>query len=197
MCYNREHVAPHFQALLGSCDRSVVPAPPGGSPDRVKLTFEGRFSNLFCVEFDHRYRRVRKSAEGSLTSGLLFTLAFGVLLVMTRQWWWVFPLVFAGLLPAVSGLQRLMRSRLDAREHSGDREAWAEKQVLRAARDGKGVVTPALVALKTELTIEAAEQVLERLARRGYAEMRVSPGGRIEYSFPEFLPDGGAGPGGS
>ena len=190
--------AGHSGAALRGRPRFRAGALGPGLPDSVfdgKLTLPGRVITLCSVDFDRRYHRARKSAEGSLTSGLIFTLAFGVLLVVTRMWWWVFPLVFAGLLPAVSGLQRLMRSRLDAREHSGDREAWAEKQVLRAARDGKGVVTPALVALKTELSIEAAEQVLERLARRGYAEMRVSPGGRIEYSFPEFLPDGGKGEG--
>lgn len=150
------------------------------------------------MEADRRFRRAHKSAEGSLTSGLIFTLAFGVLLVLyPQQWWWIFPLVFAGILPAASGLRRLIRARGQSRERVGDREAWAEKQILRTARDERGVVTPALVALKTELSIETAEQVLERMARKGYAEMRVNPGGRIEYSFPEFLPEGRRGAGAS
>jgi len=48
-------------------------------------------------------------------------------------------------------------------------------------------VTPALVVLGSELTIEEAERALDALARKGYASMRVSDDGRVEYEFAEFL----------
>lgn len=69
-----------------------------------------------------------------------------------------------------------------------DDEASGEKQVLQTAKAEKGLITPALVALKTDLTMERAEKILESMARKGYAEMRVSDSGRVEYEFPEFIP---------
>ncbi len=142
------------------------------------------------MESDHRWRRERRSAEASLTSGLIFTVVFGVAwALLPRMWWFVFPLVFAGILPAMQGIRRMVQYRSEQRDRVGNREAWAEKQILRTAREERGVVTPALIALKTDLTIAAAEKVLEHMARRGYAEMRINPSGRIEYTFPEFLPD--------
>jgi hypothetical protein len=141
------------------------------------------------VDRDYRDRRAHRSAEGSLTSGLIFTFAFGLAWILTGKWFFIFPLIFAGVLPAMEGFRRLVGQKTYQRDLSINRGAREEKQILLAAREARGVVTPALVALKTDLSIERAEQILEQMARKGYAEMRVNPGGRIEYTFPEFLPE--------
>jgi hypothetical protein len=146
---------------------------------------------------NHHEHRKRRSAEASITSGLIFTVAFGLAGILTQQWWFIFPLVFAGILPLAEGLRRLRRERLKSRgrvvvEWTEEEpqallsSAAAEKQVLLAAKEEKGIVTPALVALKTELTIQEAEKLLEEMARKGYAVMNVRDDGRIEYEFPEF-----------
>jgi hypothetical protein len=120
----------------------------------------------------------------------VFTLAFGLAWYLTRQWWLVFPLVFAGILPLVEGLRRLARDRppppARAAEQAQLTTAQAEKQILITAREAKGIVTPAMVALKTELSIEEAQGLLEQMARKGYAVMHLRDNGRIEYEFPEF-----------
>ncbi len=43
-----------------------------------------------------------------------------------------------------------------------------------------------MVALKTELSIEEAQGLLEQMARKGYAVMHLRDNGRIEYEFPQF-----------
>ena len=66
------------------------------------------------------------------------------------------------------------------------REALAEKEVLKIAQLEQGRVTPAMVALKSNLTTQRAEEVLQKLAKSGYAAMEVTEDGRVEYEFPEF-----------
>jgi hypothetical protein len=139
----------------------------------------------------HPERGKRRSAEAAITSGLIFTVAFGLAGIFTRTWWFIFPLVFAGILPLAEGLRRLRQERLLKRPVEEQPQvllssAAAEKQILLAAKEEKGLVTPALVALKTELTIQEAEKLLEEMARKGYAVMHVRDDGRIEYEFPEF-----------
>jgi hypothetical protein len=140
---------------------------------------------------NHHEHRKRRSAEASITSGAVFTVAFGLAGILTQQWWFIFPLVFAGILPLAEGLRRLRRERLPPKQVEEQPQALltsaaAEKQILLAAKEEKGIVTPALIALKTELTIQEAEKLLEEMARKGYAMMHVRDDGRIEYEFPEF-----------
>ncbi len=133
--------------------------------------------------------RKRRSGEAALTTGLVLAAAFGLAWYLTRShpwaWLWLFPIVFAGLLPAISGIRRLRRegpqagpARLPAAE--------AERRVLLAAQAARGLVTPALVALETGLTIEESQGLLEQMARQGHAVMHVRDNGRIEFEFPEF-----------
>ena len=144
---------------------------------------------------NQRGRRSEKPVE-TFTTGLAFTVIFGVLLAFFHgAWWWVFPLVFAGVMPMVRGLTGLVArrgavehrgpptARIEPRELSG---AEAEKQILRVAKEEGGRVTPALAALKTSLSMERAEEILQQMAARGYATMQVSDEGRVEYQFPEF-----------
>ncbi len=137
--------------------------------------------------YEKHYKK-QKSAEASLTSGIVFTLVFGVVWFTTKQWFWVFPLAFAGLMPAAEGLRKLLSGRKRTANSAGDDNAEAEKEILRIAQREKGRITPALVALNSFLSIERAESILENLAKKGYASMHVTEDGRIEYEFPEFLP---------
>ncbi len=131
----------------------------------------------------------KKSAEATFFSGLAFTVAFGVVWYMTKHTFWVFPLVFAGLLPMIRGLRYFVEKRTNAPSREIDVEARAEKEILKIAREKGGRITPTMVALESYLSIEMAEKVLEKIARRGYATMQVTEDGRIEYEFPEFLPE--------
>jgi len=138
-----------------------------------------------------RYHRSRRSAEASLTSGIVFTIGFGIAWSITGWWFFIFPLLFAGVMPMVEGFRRLAAARsykprtVQARRSSA---TSTDKQILLAAKEEKGVVTPALIALKTELSIQEAEKRLDEMAGSGYTVMQVRENGRIEYEFPEFMP---------
>jgi hypothetical protein len=152
---------------------------------------------------DRRYHKKRKSAEASLTSGIVFTAAFGIAwLAMVNAgkpgWFFVFPMLFAGVLPMVEGIRRLASARSSkpmAAQPKKPSVASVEKQILLAAKEENGVVTPALIALKTELSIQEAEKKLDEMAQNGYTMMQIRENGRIEYEFPEFMPRLGDGAG--
>lgn len=143
-------------------------------------------------ELQRRYHKRRKSAEASLTSGIIFTIAFGIAwsVMGTGGWFFIFPLLFVGVMPMVEGIRRLAAARYSrpvVAESKKKSVASSEKQILRAAKEENGIVTPALIALKTELSIQEAEKMLDDMARNGYTVMQVRDNGRIEYEFPEFM----------
>jgi hypothetical protein len=147
-------------------------------------------------ERDRRYHRKRKSAEASLTSGVIFTIAFGIAWIAMFSagragWFFVFPMLFAGIMPMVEGIRRLAVARQSkpiAAQPKKPSVASIEKQILLTAKEENGVVTPALIALKTELSIQEAEKKLDEMAQSGYTMMQIRENGRIEYEFPEFKP---------
>jgi len=65
-----------------------------------------------------------------------------------------------------------------------------EKTVLRVAKKNGGFVTPGEVALEGELGVDDARKLLEKMASRGNAEMRVRSSGVVVYFFPEFAATG-------
>ncbi len=66
-------------------------------------------------------------------------------------------------------------------------EKALETKILRLARQFKGRLTPLELAANSELALEEADQALENIVRKGYANMTVSETGHIIYEFPGFL----------
>lgn len=62
-----------------------------------------------------------------------------------------------------------------------------ERIILKTAKKNKGIATPAEVALEGDITMEKAKEMLDKLAAKGYAELKIKKNGVIEYCFPEFL----------
>jgi hypothetical protein len=65
-----------------------------------------------------------------------------------------------------------------------------EKTILRVAKKNGGFVTPGEVALEGELSVDDSRKLLEKMAARGNAEMRVRSSGVVVYFFPEFARGG-------
>jgi hypothetical protein len=141
-------------------------------------------------ETGRRGRRSRSPVE-SIVAGSVITLVFGYLL-LTRgssgEWWWVFPAVFAGVLPLVEGIRRALTRRPASAAAAAAPQEDAEKQILRAAQALQGKITTNLAALNTTLSMKQAQEILERMTKEGHAVMNVTSEGIIEFEFPEFLP---------
>jgi len=141
----------------------------------------------------------RKSGWERVVGGLVALVAFGFV--------WEFRLLpppvtivlglLFGLLPAMGGLRRLVHDAAELREEKRlaleerlSREQLnrdsLEKTILKIAQERRGVVTPALIVLGSDLKLEEAEKALSDMAARGYAEMRVKDNGTIDYVFHDL-----------
>ena len=123
---------------------------------------------------------------GGLTVGGVFTFVY---FSSSWAWWAIFPIIFGGILPAVQGLSKIIASRrlsIDVKNEEKRRIASREKDVLRSAQQHKGILSPSIVALDTNLSIEEADALLQQLAGKGICSMEVRESGRIEYVFEEF-----------
>ncbi|MDR1902194.1 MAG: TM2 domain-containing protein [Treponema sp.] len=69
---------------------------------------------------------------------------------------------------------------------SGPKDS-VERSILKAARENKGVITPAEVALSANVSIDEAKKELDAMLSKGYAEMRVRKSGTIVYTIPEMM----------
>jgi hypothetical protein len=136
----------------------------------------------------------QKSSLESFITGLVIggsALAYWLLVPGQKPWWILAVAFFAGFLPAARGLSGMIASRaaLPAAKRLGERERAAEREktIIRIASRNDGRVTPSLVVLESDISVEEAERALDDLAKKGHAAMRVRDDGRIEYEFSEFM----------
>jgi hypothetical protein len=139
-------------------------------------------------------RRPRTDVE-SFVTGLVIAggaFAYWFLAPGQKPWWIFFIAFFGGFLPAARGLSGMLSSRSAApgARKLGEREKAAEHErtALAVAREKGGRITPSLVVLASDMTVEEAERALDSLAKKGHAAVRIRDDGRIEYEFSEFLP---------
>ncbi|MDR0388862.1 MAG: TM2 domain-containing protein [Spirochaetaceae bacterium] len=62
-----------------------------------------------------------------------------------------------------------------------------EKQLLRLAKENRGILSLSQAALETDSSIDQVRKELEALVSKGIAEIRVKSSGTIVYTFPEFM----------
>ena len=151
-----------------------------------------------------RRTRPRERPLQSFITGLSVSAVLGLLyalgIIPGANWIFLVPLIFAGVLPMIRGLGGLIAGRGAIEEPDRPRlpeatpvdpRAEAERAILRVAQAEGGRITAAVVSLRTDLSLDRAEEVLQDLARRGHAAMNVTEDGRVEYGFPEFMPRDG------
>ena len=91
---------------------------------------------------------------------------------------------------ARESLHDSMRMRHVGNGRAFERKETIEKVILRTARKNGGFVTPGEVAIEGDVPVEDAQKALEKLATKGFAQMRVRTSGVIVYAFPEFFQEG-------
>lgn len=74
----------------------------------------------------------------------------------------------------------------DNRTASRRKPASVEQTVLQTARKNNGMITPTDVALAAGVPLEQARKVLDQLAEKGFAEVRVKKSGLLVYVIPDL-----------
>lgn len=98
-----------------------------------------------------------------------------------------FELFAVGVTQVIFGsLLWLLAKKLDAAAHLL-RYRRQQNRVVRLARQRGGRLTVTETAADTGLTVEAAAEILKRLADGGFVEVEITDSGLIVYRFPEVL----------
>ena len=138
----------------------------------------------------------RRSALGQIITGIIIiAIPFlflnggsGIGMHMGGSIWrWV--LVLIGGASVLRGGRRLFRRWLRLRQSRPDskqRKLEMENKILRIAKETGGKVTVAGTSLRIGSSIDETEAALNDLTVRGYANMDVSPEGKISFLFPDF-----------
>lgn len=123
---------------------------------------------------------------GVLVLGIVTTL---VAFRLIPTGFMVLGLLF-GAIPLVKGTRLAVRAvvqRKESRQIALDKKAEGlHRVILRVAQAHGGKVTPTLVALNSNLTLDEADEALGAMASKGFAEMNIKDSGTIEYFFPEL-----------
>ncbi len=94
---------------------------------------------------------------------------------------------FGGADPDAAVFEALRQERLGrAAGRPSNQPPTIEQVILRTAKRNDGIATPATVALEGNVTTDQAKAHLERLAERGFCELRVRKSGSIVYVFPDL-----------
>jgi len=127
---------------------------------------------------------------GKFGSGLLYLFSGGLFMVGG-----VFDFFNLPDMVREANLQYRYRELLEERMLHESRDFHPQKKakeslervILRTAKENNGMVTPAIVALEGDIPLEDAQKALEKLASKGFIEMRVRKTGQIVYCFLEFM----------
>ena len=129
----------------------------------------------------------RHRTTEAFVSGLVCLVVFTIIYGTRGNWIWLFPLVFAGVLPTVAGIRKFILARIEAKVSRRNEHSLAEREILRLANQEPGGITPALAALKTGIGIDLAERILLELTQKGVATMNITGDGRVIFDFPDFF----------
>ena len=88
-----------------------------------------------------------------------------------------------GGIPAIGGFFLWRSSRMGQRKFLMNKY---ERQILEAASQNGGHLTPTELAMKTDLDLKESKKVLETMQIEGYAELKISPNGAIVFYFREL-----------
>lgn len=66
-----------------------------------------------------------------------------------------------------------------------------EQLILKVAQENKGRLTPGQVAIHGDFNLEDCRKELDRMATKGFCEMRIANSGTLVYHFAEFTPESG------
>lgn len=124
---------------------------------------------------------------GDLSAGAVFGVGFGVGYFVFGIGWMIWPFLLIGVLPFLSGLRKVIRGAVKSRRRRQARPQRIEREILEAAKRLGGRVTVVQISAETDLSLDEAQEHLERMAAKGYVTQEISNTGVIEFEFPALV----------
>ncbi|TMV52959.1 hypothetical protein FE783_01880 [Paenibacillus mesophilus] len=125
------------------------------------------------------------SCVGCITVFFAFFVVLAILGMLAKYFW---ILLIIGIIAGVIWYRGKDRSaRREQKQSEPQTRESAEKIVLRVAARNQGFVTPMEVVLESNLSLEEAGDILEKLRKKGYASLRVADNGTYVYELNGLL----------
>ena len=130
---------------------------------------------------------------GKVGTGILYLLTGGLAMVGSAYDFFTLPMQVRDRNLEERYRRALIKGevheQLPVQRRAPVREDSIERIILRTAKKGNGVASPAEVALEGDCSLDDAKKHLEQLVSKGFAEVRVSKSGKLLYVFPDFTTD--------
>lgn len=88
-----------------------------------------------------------------------------------------------------AGMQQLQHGVITTEPRQASKKPSLEQSILRAAQTHGGLVTPSQVAVEGLYNLDECKKELERMASKGFCEMRVTSAGAVVFRFADFSQD--------
>lgn len=133
---------------------------------------------------------LKDDGDSSLVPGLVMGIGFGLGYFYFDIGWMIWPLIFAGILPFTAGLLKTIRNHLRKRRRLKQRPEKLQQYMLSLAHEHSGRLTVVQVASYGQISLQEAQETLDRMAANGYVIQQIGEDGSIQYQFPGILPSG-------
>jgi class 3 adenylate cyclase len=132
----------------------------------------------------------KTDGDSSLVPGLAMGIGFGLGYFYFGIGWMIWPLIFAGILPFTLGLLKHVRTAIKRRHLRLERPEKLQRYMLSLAKEQGGQLTVVQVASLGQVSLQEAQETLDRMAAKGYVVQQMGDDGTITYEFPGILPSG-------
>lgn len=129
------------------------------------------------------------SIAGEIAWGTAATLGFAFWYAQAGSVWMIVVGTLIGVLPLVSGIQKLIKRLLKRKSKRAVEPAELEGLLLKAAKELGGRVTVVQIAAHIGRPLEEVQNALDLMTSRGYVSQEVLDTGIIRYDFPSLFPD--------
>ena len=131
----------------------------------------------------------RSDIAGEIAWGTAVTLGMGIWFAETGSVWMIVAGTLVGVLPLVSGIQKLIKRAARKRKKPDTEPAALEGVVLKAARELGGRVTVVQMAAHIGCSLGEVQNALDAMTSSGYVTQEILDTGIIRYDFPSLYPD--------
>ena len=125
-----------------------------------------------------------EKSGNDLAIGAVFAGGFGAGYFIFGIGWMIWPFFIIGVLPMLAGVGKLVKRTMARRAAAKSRPERLEREVLKAAKELGGRVTVVQLSAHTDLSLDDAQQTLDRMCAKGYVSQEILDNGTVVYDFP-------------
>ena len=138
---------------------------------------------------EKKEEKTTSNIAGEIAWGAAATLGFGLWYAQAGSVWMIVVGTLIGVLPLISGVQKLVKRSLKRKSRRANEPAELEGKLLKAAKELGGRVTVVQIAAHIGRPLDEVQSALDLMTSRGYVSQEILESGIIRYDFPSLFAD--------